>query len=104
MATIYETNFSRGETGNVLKAGDTLTVKIEGASWAQCAIYENGMPITTDFDDNRDGKVECNLKTLKWKGSIGDYDTFPSGKYELKTRAWINNRMQGWNDIFEIVS
>ena len=101
---IYNTNFTRGETGNTLKAGDTLRVTIEGADWAQCAIYEHGMPVTTDFDDNRDGKVECMLPTLKWKGKIGVYDTFPAGSYVLKTRAWINNRMQGWNDQFEIVS
>ena len=101
----YSVNWVRDpQKGNSIKAGDTIVVSIAGADWAQVAVYESGLPIQTDFDDNRDGKVQCEIKTLKWKGVVGDYDKWPTGKYVLKTRAWINQRMQGWNDEFEVIA
>lgn len=108
MTSPYSTNFIRTDQGNGIKQGQSLKVTIDGADWAQSAIYKDGMPINTDFDDNRDGKVVCEFKLLNRivdrSGAIRiQYVPYQTGEYVLKTRAWINNRMQGWDDKFVVV-
>ena len=104
--TTYSVNFVKDpKKGNSIVAGDSVVVSIDDpeCQFAQIAVYVDGLPISTDFDDNKDGKVQCIIKTLKWKGKIGDYDKWEKGTYVLKTRAYINQRMQGWDDAFEVI-
>lgn len=105
MANPYNVNWIQSPNGNAIKSGDTLKVTITGADHATVAIYENGLPINTDFDDNKDGKVVCEIKLLERQSSQGNvsYVGYPKGTYVLKTSAWINGKTQMWKDEFFVI-
>ena len=104
--TPYSVNWTRDKThGNSIQSGATLLVKVEGADHATIAVYQEGILVNVDFDDNKDGKVECQIKLIQRSVISGQviYSGFPKGKYHLKTRAWINSRGKGWDDEFQVI-
>ena len=108
---IYSVNWVKDpQKGNSIVAGDTIVVSITpklptDQDFCTCAVYRDGFPITTNFDNMDEGKVQCVIKTLQPRNRhiYGDYENWPKGKYLLKSYAWIEGRMQYWKDEFEVI-
>ena len=104
---VYNTNFVKSQTGNVIKSLDTLTVTVEGADHVSGGIYKDNLPIQIDFGfkDPDTGNAQLEFKLAKRAIVDGIWRTvgLAPGKYLLKTRAYIAGRGQGWEDLFDIV-
>jgi len=102
---IYNTNFIQKDDGNSINSGTTLEVKIDGADHVSGGIYKDGLPIMADFGYKEDdGNAYLRFKLQKRAIVDGEWRSvgLALGTYTLKTRAWISNRGQGWDDEFKM--
>ena len=102
----YQTNFFKGENGNSIRSGDTLTITLEDVDHASGAIYENGLPIQADFDDDRDGTVVLSFRLLEYQhiNGVRRIVGLEPGTYVLKVRGYKDGRGgNGIDDEFLII-
>jgi len=94
MTSSYSVNWYKGKSGNAIKSGDTLKLKVKGAEYISGGIYKNNLPILAFFEM----KNTVSIRLVKGRTLLGRAKSLPKGTYVLKTRTAAN----GWDDSFEI--
>jgi len=108
---IYNVNWVKDPLkGNSIRAGDSIVVSITprlptDQDFCTCAVYTNGVLKDINHDNMDEGTVQCVIRTLqpRTRKISRDYESWPKGKYLLKSYAWIESRMQYWKDEFEVI-
>lgn len=106
----YQTNFEKFKTGNGIKEGSELIVRIAGAETVTGQIRNGKNQVmqidqSHEFDeDNNAETVNFKLKTKRWGGLRND--NLPPGSYTLIAWFWDNDVMKGgsYTDQFEIIA
>jgi len=94
MTSPYSVNWYKGNSGNAIKGGDILKLKVKGVDYISGGIYQKNIPVLAFFEM----KDTVSIRLVKGRTLLGRAKSLPKGTYVLKTRTAGN----GWDDEFEI--
>lgn len=89
----YSVNWTKTPAGNAIKEHETITVKVSNAEFVSGGVYMNNLPIIAGFGMGDTMKIKLSRKDMNLEGF----------SLVLKTRAWVDNRSQGWDDQFLVI-
>ena len=90
----YQVNWITGASGNGIKSGSTLTIKIDGVQYLSGGIYKDNFPVLAFFEMGS----TVSIPLVKGRTFFRRPKPLPKGEYVLKVRA----ATQGWDDPFQI--